>query len=270
MTLPEARTPGDQSKPVQPDEQPRTLAVLGDVPLYVQVPFPVFPEQGTTIYNRARRARRIRGSRPVMMYPQLIEHLGIEETVTYLRLALWHECGEELSIERLADELWFGSTERATHWVHALIEHNLLITDEEFRAAHEAEWAEHVAEVEQRQAERQARLGNATYLDGRWAGGWPLVRGDGPPKSVSVVYFQHDADDRLAYIGSTHTFQRRMENHAKTARAGVWVRWEARECAARDEAYVIEEREIAERKPYQNAVSVPPVARPRARRTGVR
>jgi hypothetical protein len=241
---------------------------LGDIPRYVQVPFPL--EAGDdTPRTRGRARRRVEDPRPVQVYPQLIEGLGIEEVVTYMRLALWHQRGEESSIERLAEELWFGSADHAERWVHALVQRDLVVTDDAYRAALKAEWDAHTAETKRSQDERQDRLDNADYLDGYWHGEWPAQPKAVPPKGISVVYFQYDKDGQLAYIGSTKQFLRRMEGHLDTSRPDVWARWEARECAARDEAYVIEDREIRERRPYQNKPGVVPVAKFRtSRRAG--
>jgi hypothetical protein len=230
-----------------------------DVPRYMQVPFPRAADMSPV-------ARIRRRDEPVMVYPWLIEGLGIEEVVTYLRLALWHQRSEEASVERLADELWMGSTERAERWVHALVEHDLVVTDDAYRAALKAERDEYMAETDQRQLDKQARLDNAKYLGTCWLGEWPPRESDAPPKGVAVVYCQYDVAGRLAYVGSTNHFLRRMKNHAKTMRPAPWVRWEAHECAARDEAYVLEAREIEQRQPYQNLPNPVQVGRPRASR----
>lgn len=219
---------------------------MNEIPGYLVIPFPLAPTEHRSL-----------DSRPVQMYPELIERLGFEETITYLRIALWHQRGEESSIARLAEEVWFGDGWRAEMWVSALCRRGLVQEEAEWRGAAEAEWEEEQAASARHTSAKRRRLRQATYHDGRWSGTWPLnQRAEMPAPRVPVVYFQYDADDRLAYIGSTDLFTNRMRNQAEHRRSDVWVRWEARECGARDEAYAIENREIEARDPYQNRPSI--------------
>lgn len=218
------------------------------------------PEATQTIVRPSRLvvpfplpARGSRLNKPVLIYPELIGELGIEEMATYLRIALWYQNGEESTVQRLADELWQGSAWRAEMWIHELARRGLVCDQGDWRRqAAELVERENEAKVARTSADNLRRK-NATYLDGRWSGDWPVTRRCSlPARGVPVVYFQYDSAGQIAYIGSTKDFAKRMANHADHPRSAVWARWEARECAARDEAYAIESREIEGQKPYQN------------------
>jgi len=92
---------------------------------------------------------------------------------------------------------------------------------------------------------------NAPY--GSWAGNWPHVTEDAyPARGVPVVYVLFDHLNRPAYVGSTDHFVARMKAHRKDLRKGAISRWTAYRCADREAAYVLEEKLLAEHKPYLN------------------
>jgi len=96
------------------------------------------------------------------------------------------------------------------------------------------------------------------YGAGEWSGDWaPVLAGHGaaPDTKIPVVYFMYDSSDLLAYIGSTDRFRKRMSEHANGRRSDAWHRWTARECPTRKIAYILEDREILARDPYQNGLS---------------
>lgn len=221
-------------------------------PEHCTIPFPLEPEQ-STFRGRARS----RSSRSVVLDPALIEHLGIEELATYARLALRHRSGEESNLRHLAAELWNGDLMQADTWVRSLAEKGLLEEADGWRARLRTELkAERVAAEVDRQALRD-RV--PVYLDGRWGGEWPIPPGhDVPADQVPTVYLAWDAASRVAYVGSSQWFTHRMRQHAEARRSEVWVRWEARECATRLDAYRLEAKEIDARKPYQNRPGIGP------------
>ena len=87
------------------------------------------------------------------------------------------------------------------------------------------------------------------YTDAQWSGARDtLAEADCPPAGMPVVYFLYDVADRIAYIGSSASFYQRTSGH----RGKPWVRYVARECRSRAEAYVLELLAIEEHQPYLN------------------
>ncbi|MFC6081028.1 GIY-YIG nuclease family protein [Sphaerisporangium aureirubrum] len=85
--------------------------------------------------------------------------------------------------------------------------------------------------------------------NGSWCGEYPIRNGHRPPDGQSVVYVLFDAENVPCYVGSTHKIKTRLQDHARTKQ---FVRWAAYPCADREAAYVLEERLLAEHKPYLN------------------
>lgn len=117
---------------------------------------------------------------------------------------------------------------------------------------HERERTAAQAEEERLSKERQ-RLEDArplAYADGRWEGSWPLAPGDVcPSKGTHVVYWLYGEPRKLIYIGTSGQLSQRMAQHADTK---TWVRWEARECYNRSQAYRLEAVEIDKHRPPLN------------------
>lgn len=85
--------------------------------------------------------------------------------------------------------------------------------------------------------------------EGSWAGDYPIGNGSRPPDGQNVVYVLFDAQNTPCYVGSTKDFKTRLKVHARTKK---FVRWAAYPCADREAAYLLEERLLAEHKPYLN------------------
>lgn len=196
---------------------------------------------------------------PVCQVPHvIIETLGIEELITYLRLSVWHQRGEAADLRRVADDIWWGETYRAVTWIESLRSKGLLVETAALRG--------HIAaghlDIEQAPRSRPSRR-EPQWGDARWEGVWPVEISDGdwnPAGNVSVVYWQYGAEG-LAYVGSTKHFVSRMADHLEHRRSLGWLRWEARECASRGDAYQLEAREIERLKPPQNKQVVKTKAR---------
>jgi hypothetical protein len=219
-----------------------------------------------------------------MISATMIERLGPEEMITYLRIALWHERREVSNLQRLADEVWFRDLWRAEQWINAL-ERRGLITDVEgrFRAQYGpemfAEWQRRKHEQRDAQFEREVLAGKAwvnarkvgrleqasqtvaspriavptepTEEDGSWVGEWPLPDSAArPPKGQSVVYVLYGKRDRAVYVGSTDNFQVRMKAHQAGGKR--WNSWTAFPCADREEAYEVEAEYLDEYMPQLN------------------
>jgi hypothetical protein len=126
-----------------------------------------------------------------------------------------------------------------TFTINALDEH------ERERAAFQAE-EEHMAK-HRRQLEDSQPL---TYADGKWSGSWPMLPGElHPPKDTNVVYWLYGEQQKLIYIGTSRHLLRRLAQHADTKSL---VRWEARECHNRSQAYRLEAIEIDKYRPPLN------------------
>ena len=86
---------------------------------------------------------------------------------------------------------------------------------------------------------------------GTWVGEWPCPYDVPiPPKGVSVVYVLYDSTNEPCYVGSTHTFRQRMNQHESTGK--IFARWQAHPCRDREHAYEVEDRLLKEHKPRMN------------------
>lgn len=87
--------------------------------------------------------------------------------------------------------------------------------------------------------------------DGTWRGSSPLAEGDHiPGRGRCVVYVLYDAANQPCYVGSTKHMLVRLQGHRNSKKEFTW--WTAFPCADREAAYQLEERLLAEHKPYLN------------------
>lgn len=87
--------------------------------------------------------------------------------------------------------------------------------------------------------------------NGTWQGSWPLDDDDRVPVyDTCVVYVLYDEANEPCYVGSTHHLKGRLKVHCKDGKP--FVRWTACACADREAAYQLEEKLLAEHKPYLN------------------
>lgn len=82
-----------------------------------------------------------------------------------------------------------------------------------------------------------------------WAGEWPLGSNPRPPDGQSVVYVLFDEANVPCYVGSTAHFKTRLQKHRPKKK---FNRWMAYPCDDREGAYLLEEKLLAEHKPYLN------------------
>lgn len=106
------------------------------------------------------------------------------------------------------------------------------------------------AKAVRHQAHREALLKRDAGLS-VWQGRFPLGGQRTPRRGVPVVYVLFDEHNVPAYVGSTEDFWARMSGHH--IRAGRRIEyWTAHRCRNREDAYLMEERLLAEHKPYLN------------------
>ena len=87
--------------------------------------------------------------------------------------------------------------------------------------------------------------------DGTWRGAWPLTGGDRLPiYGTCVVYVLYDEAHEPCYVGSTQDLSARLKDHGKKGKP--FVRWSASACKDREDAYLLEEKLLAEHQPYLN------------------
>jgi hypothetical protein len=86
--------------------------------------------------------------------------------------------------------------------------------------------------------------------DGTWHGTWPLHGGSFPSYGMCVVYVLYDHANAPCYVGSTQNLKVRLKWHAGDGKA--FRQWTAFRCADRAAAYALEDRLLAEHKPYLN------------------
>jgi predicted GIY-YIG superfamily endonuclease len=87
--------------------------------------------------------------------------------------------------------------------------------------------------------------------DGTWRGSWPLDRADRIPMyKTCVVYVLYDPADEPCYVGSTQNLKARLKDHHKDGKP--FLRWTASACPDREAAFQLEEKLLAEHKPYLN------------------
>lgn len=187
---------------------------------------------------------------------ELLDKLPLDAIGAYCVLRMWDERGEGSGLDKFARERCDGSSRRASRLIAMLKREDLLWTEQEAAEfALESAKRRHLEQEEQLEQVRRSKVTSPASYEGTvWRGSWPLKEGtEYPGKGASVVYFLYDAADALAYVGSTGAFIRRMEAHAKDK---VWVRWEALKCRSRDDAYRLEEAEIADRRPYLNRPTI--------------
>lgn len=199
-------------------------------------------------------ARRFRGGacmtgRPAMVAADMVDGLSFDAIGAHCVLSRWASEREELNLTRLADNRLGGKRDHAAQIIDELDAFGLIIPPEVAEA-----WDRQAAEV--RRVEREHRAAERhplpNYGDHAWAGPWPLLPATSyPPDGVPIVYFLYDASDTLAYVGSSGYFRARMNAHQNTK---SWVRWTARDCATRYDAYQREWWEIHNNRPYLNAL----------------
>jgi hypothetical protein len=105
--------------------------------------------------------------------------------------------------------------------------------------------------------EHHARVGNLSRQALRnvpnngesWVGEWPIGQNPYPPNGTSVVYVLVDHENVPCYVGSTFRFKTRLKAHRPQKQ---FVRWMAYPCQDREDAYLLEEKLLAEHKPYLN------------------
>lgn len=178
---------------------------------------------------------------------ELVEHLGLEEMATWLRLAMWQKLGEASSLQRLADELWFGDLQRAETWVNALAAKGLIRNGAAYAQALEEIRLFEAAQLPEppRRADR-----HEPNDDGTWSGPWPMTYDTNyPPRLQPVVYVLFN-DNTPVYVGSTANFRERMKQHHRDKK---WTRWTAHPCSTRDEAYRVEAAFLEVFQPALNA-----------------
>lgn len=86
--------------------------------------------------------------------------------------------------------------------------------------------------------------------DGSWSGPYPFATGPTPGDATSVAYVLLDAEQVVAYVGSTGGFRGRMNQHARDGKR--FTHWRAYPCRDRQAAYDLEARLIRELQPYLN------------------
>lgn len=97
----------------------------------------------------------------------------------------------------------------------------------------------------------QYLLQNAPNMpDGTWRGTRPIGSGPIPVDGIPVVYVLYDAENGPCYVGSSEKFRARLQSHERDDKP--FVRWSASRCSDREAAYQIEDRLLAEFKPYLN------------------
>jgi hypothetical protein len=84
---------------------------------------------------------------------------------------------------------------------------------------------------------------------GSWEGEYPIGYAPRPPDGQSVVYVLFDHANVPCYVGSTKNFKYRIKTHARDKK---FARWAAYPCEDRESAFELEERLLAEHKPYLN------------------
>lgn len=86
--------------------------------------------------------------------------------------------------------------------------------------------------------------------DGTWRGTWPLAGGPVPAFGTCVVYVLYDQVSVPCYVGSTKNLAARFKYHLDDGKSFAW--WTAFPCTDREAAYQLEEKLLAEHKPYLN------------------
>lgn len=89
---------------------------------------------------------------------------------------------------------------------------------------------------------------------GSWAGDWPGGKDDPlPPARGFMVYVLFDERNEPCYVGSSGQLRQRLGQHARDGKQ--FAHWTAYECPSREEAFALEDRLLAEHKPYLNKKS---------------
>lgn len=89
--------------------------------------------------------------------------------------------------------------------------------------------------------------------DGTWRGTWPIPDDQTaavPVAGTCVVYVLYDARNDPCYVGSTQHLKTRLKRHAADGKS--FLSWSAFRCDDREAAYQLEEKLLAEHKPYLN------------------
>ena len=86
--------------------------------------------------------------------------------------------------------------------------------------------------------------------DGTWRGTWPLGDYSTPADLVPVVYVLYDGGSEPCYVGSTERLRARLQQHERDGKP--FAHWTACRCDDREAAYQLEDRLLAEYKPYLN------------------
>lgn len=188
--------------------------------------------------------------------------LSIEVAHAYFTLRTWESLGQEVSIERYVREVWH-STDLAQAWPLAILkERGLIITPDEserrWRYLDElwygGRWNCGDGTGPSQSATRKAKAKRVVpdpfpaYGEGTWAGTRADLIDTCPRPGTNVVYQLFDPADLLAYIGSSENMYSRFTAHT----AKPWVRYTARQCATREDAYWLEAAAIIKYRPYLN------------------
>lgn len=204
----------------------------------------------------------------IIIEPQLASLLiqdGIEVTHAYMTLRTWEALGEEVSVRRYLREVWKDDSDTSRAWpIETLVRRGLVITPGESDALQreletlmygelEPVWDESESPSptakKKRQRNRVVPHPFPSYQAGRWPGTREDLMDTCPRPGTNVVYFLFDESGVLAYVGSTNNVYGRFPAH----HGKPWIRYEARECSTREDAYWLEALEVIERKPYLNA-----------------
>lgn len=192
--------------------------------------------------------------------------IGDVETLhAYVTLRTWQHRGEEVSTERYCRE--FGYLMPGHPWpLQRLHDRGLLISPEEGdrriqafdaiiygpedeRHGGATPWESLLTRPEVR-AKRPLPDPFPAYGNGEWAGTREgLLDTPHPSAETSVVYHLFDDTAARIYTGSTSNLCNRFAGHTRKP----WVRYEARECASREDAYWLEAAAIIEYRPPLNA-----------------
>lgn len=176
---------------------------------------------------------------------ELIEQLCVEEVVTWLQLSVWKQRGEESSVQRLADEVWYGQIWRAEQWIGSLAAKGLIVGGEEYLYRNRVLTAASEPAVSSRVDRHEPDA------EGMWSGPWPLAyETNYPPRQQSVVYALFDSDDLVVYVGSSENFRERLKQHRKDGK--IFSSWTAHPCETRDEAYRVEAEFLQGHMPILN------------------
>jgi hypothetical protein len=170
-------------------------------------------------------------------------------------LRLWHQRGEESSLQRLVDDCWYHNPWQAEMQVASLAECGLIQDPSIYLDSIERHRVFFMFYGEGTDPAIWPRPGrHDPGHDGTWAGSWPMnFETNYPAKGQPVVYFLR-IDGDVAYIGSTDDFRQRLKFHARTKE---WTAWNAVHCESRGLAYDLEAEMILKYAPPLNLRGLP-------------